>query len=214
MAEISILTQAIESVIQGSSPKPAPDRVVQVLLEAEREFRQKKPIYPLDSLLGSWRLCFITGTRKTRQRAGIVLGAGRYIPPLIQISLTYDLPTSEISSESSGYSGSQSSPVEERVEAGQVYNQVGLGSLKLKLTGPTKLLKQKPIMAFDFTHLIVSLLGIQIIDRDIRGGSTAAQRFYQERIGKQAFFAYFLVAEQVIAARGRGGGLALWGRLS
>ncbi len=98
-------------------------------------------------------------------------------------------------------------------EGGQVQNQVSLGSLKLKLTGPAKLLKRKPIMAFDFTHLLISLFGIQIIDREVREGSTTVQTFYQDKIGKQAFFVYFLVAEHLVAARGRGGGLALWGRI-
>jgi len=34
--------------------------------------------------------------------------------------------------------------------------------------------------------------------------------FYDQPIAKLPFFAFFLVTEDFIAARGRGGGLALW----
>ncbi|MBE9256152.1 hypothetical protein IQ228_01760, partial [Dolichospermum sp. LEGE 00246] len=34
--------------------------------------------------------------------------------------------------------------------------------------------------------------------------------FNEQPIAKLAFFAFFLVTEDMIAARGRGGGLALW----
>ncbi len=200
LAESPILVQATEAVLQGSSPKPDPHQVVQALLAAEKTFRQEKPSHPFDLFIGTWRLCFITGTRKTRQKAGIVLGAGRYLPSLIRITLTYDRAQAQ-----DLHSGT--------FAAGQVINQVDLGILKFKLNGPTKLLPHKPIMAFDFNHLILDLLGIKLIERDIRGGIQATQRFYEERINQQAFFVYFLVQEQLIAARGRGGGLALWGRI-
>jgi len=46
----------------------------------------------------------------------------------------------------------------------------------------------------------------------IRGGEAKEKTFYDESVGKQAFFTYFIVENEIIAARGRGGGLALWSR--
>ncbi|MEL6333127.1 MAG: hypothetical protein AAFQ76_11110, partial [Cyanobacteria bacterium J06626_26] len=40
----------------------------------------------------------------------------------------------------------------------------------------------------------------------------ADQEFYQQPLKEQAFFKYFWVTDQGIAARGKGGGLALWCR--
>ena len=46
------------------------------------------------------------------------------------------------------------------------------------------------------------------------GGNTSSKGeikdFDGQAIAKLAFFAFFLVTEDMIAARGRGGGLALW----
>ena len=39
------------------------------------------------------------------------------------------------------------------------------------------------------------------------------ESFYTDKISHQAFFAYFYLSEGAIAARGRGGGLALWSRV-
>ena len=36
--------------------------------------------------------------------------------------------------------------------------------------------------------------------------------FYEQKLKEKAFFKYFLIKENVIAARGKGGGLALWCR--
>jgi hypothetical protein len=44
----------------------------------------------------------------------------------------------------------------------------------------------------------------------MHGTSSNAQQFYQDSIKKQAFFAFFVITPDLIAARGRGGGLALW----
>jgi hypothetical protein len=34
-----------------------------------------------------------------------------------------------------------------------------------------------------------------------------------DKISKQAFFTYFYVSEEAMAARGKGGGIALWSRV-
>ena len=134
---MKLLQQAAQSFGDRKITKPAPSEVVTALLEAEKRARNDRIRYSWEQLLGNWRLYFITGTRKTRQKAGVVLGAGRYLPQWIKIQLSY----------------SQTPLVEtaEETLAGTVVNSVQLGSLQLSLTGPVKFLPQKNILAFDFT---------------------------------------------------------------
>ena len=73
MENISILEQAAKSNVKLSS-----NEVVAALLAAEKNAKKTKTRYSFTQLIGKWQLCFITGTKKTRQKAGIVLGAGRY----------------------------------------------------------------------------------------------------------------------------------------
>lgn len=194
----SLLEQAAKSLSTNSASKPSPDLVVEALLQAEKNAKKSQVRYCFEQLLGSWRLYFVTGTKKTRKKAGIVLGAGRYLPRLISIKLSYSKELLGVSPE--------------QIEAGMVENSVDLGILKLVLTGPIKFLAKKNILAFDFTRIEVQLFGFKLYNGFIRGGSESEQNFYQTGVGKQAFFSYFLVQEGIIAARGRGGGLALWVR--
>jgi len=195
MENLSILEQAAQS-----NSKPSPEAVVTALLEAEKNAKKNKIRYSFEQLIGHWQLCFITGTKKTRQKAGIVLGAGRYIPQWIakiQIAFSAE-PVAE---------------GEENSQIGRVENSVQVGAIALTLSGPTKFLVNKNILAFDFTRITVKLLGKTVYQGFIRGGEAREAEFFSLSVGKQAFFAYFLVEDGIIAARGRGGGLALWGKV-
>jgi len=187
------LNQAIEFLTTPSATPPVPEAVVEALLMAEKTAKQTKVRHAYPQLLGSWRLGFITGTKRSRQRAGVILGAGRFLPKWVKIHLSY----------------SQSEPDQER---GTVQNSVELGPLQLVLTGPTQFLPKTNILAFDFTQMRVSLLGLKFYQGYIRGGRDREARFYEQSVKEQAFFTYFLVQDGCIAARGRGGGLALWTR--
>ena len=85
---------------QTGDYRPSAKAVVTALLQAERVAKQQRLMYPFDSLLGSWRLCFVTGTRKARHRGGIVLGRGFYVPKVAtaQISFSSQAQTSKPSS--------------------------------------------------------------------------------------------------------------------
>ncbi|MBD2057640.1 hypothetical protein H6F88_16720 [Oculatella sp. FACHB-28] len=89
-------------------------------------------------------------------------------------------------------------------------NQIQLGSFKLKFTGPAKYLGKKNLLAFDFTQVQLELGDRSLFTADFRGGKAKKAAFEQIAITKLPFFAFFLVTEEFIAARGRGGGLALW----
>lgn len=183
---------------------PSASEVVTSLLEAEKIAKKEKISYSWDDLIGTWRLCFVTGTKKTRKKVGIVLGTGRYLPRIVKILLNY-LPREESSTNQ-----------------GNVENSVEIGGLQLSLTGPVKFLTPKNILAFDFTRMKVKFFGLTLYDGYIRGGKSREESFYTDKISQQAFFSYFYVTNSAvspkprhcaIAARGRGGGLALWSKV-
>lgn len=190
-----VLNQAVEFLTAPSATPPTPQAVVEALLQAEKTAKQTKVRHAYSQLLGTWRLGFITGTKRSRQRAGVILGAGRFLPKWVKIQLSYSL-------------------LESSQERGTVQNSVELGPLQLVLTGPTQFWPKTNILAFDFTRMRVSLFGLKLYDGYIRSGRDREVRFYEQSVKEQAFFTYFLVQESCIAARGRGGGLALWTRTS
>ena len=189
------LDQAIAFLTTPSAKPPAPEAVVEALLQAEKTAKQSKVRHTYPQLLGTWRLGFITGTKRSRKRAGVILGAGRFLPSWVKIHLSY----------------SQS---ESNQEQGTVQNSVAFGLLQLILTGPTQFWSKTNMLAFDFTRMRVSLSGLKLYDGYIRKGQDREARFYEQGVKEQAFFTYFLVQNNAIAARGRGGGLALWTRVS
>ncbi|MGF1481854.1 MAG: hypothetical protein ACFB4I_20625 [Cyanophyceae cyanobacterium] len=191
--ESVVLEQAASSLSQKTVPSPA--SLVAALLAVEKEAKKQKISYSFEQLLGTWRLRFVTGTKKSQERAGVVLGSGRYLPQFLRISLSYS-------------SANLSSP-----ERGRVENCVKLLALQLSLTGPVRFVSPKNILAFDFTRMTLKFLGATLYDGYIRSGKAKEESFYTDKIGQQAFFAYFYVSEGAIAARGRGGGLALWSRV-
>ncbi|MCC5637720.1 hypothetical protein LC593_18115 [Nostoc sp. CHAB 5844] len=171
------------------SDRPSAKLVVDALLKAEKTTKQQRLNYTFASLVGTWRLCFVTGTRKVKQRGGIILGKGFYWPKFTPAYISF----------------SQTTPVK-----GEITNQVQLGPVFFKLTGPAKYLGKKNLLGFNFTHLQVSLFGQIIYSRPFGKHQTQTEDFDNQPIAKLPFFAFFLITEDFIAARGRGGGLALW----
>lgn len=172
---------------------PNSTELVEVLLGVEKLAKKEKNNYSFSDLIGCWNLRFITGTKKSRQKASIALGAGRYIPRFIQIKIIYEKNSTSINT-------------------GRVTNSVRFALLNLSLSGPVKFLSEKNILAFDFTSLTVKIFGWKIYDGYFSNGEARDKEFYQKKLANQAFFSYFLIEENAIAARGKGGGLALWGK--
>lgn len=175
---------------------PAPARVVEALLDAEKKARKTKFRPQFEELVGTWRLCLVTGTKRARERAGIALGAGRYLPRWVKIRISFQ--------------PAAIADLGPTIIAGRADNCVEIGALKLSLSGPTKWWRDRNLLAFDFTQISVQLFGKTLYNGKIRGGEEKEANFYTERIGKQAFFAYFYTSKTALAARGKGGGLALW----
>ncbi|AFY40110.1 hypothetical protein Lepto7376_3970 [[Leptolyngbya] sp. PCC 7376] len=179
--------------------RPAPGELITQLLALEKSAKKERRVYGFEQLLGQWRLTFITGTKKAQKQAGNVLGKGRYLPGFVTVAIAYsEAPDNDPTAE---------------WQKGTVLNSVKFGLLNLAVSGAIKFQAQKRLLAFDFTHITVKLGGIQLYDGDMRGGDEAAAKFHATPIGKLPFFSYFYVAEKAIAARGKGGGVALWTKL-
>lgn len=185
------IKEAAEFLQSKGTKPPESKAVVEALIAAEKIAKQTKVNYSYSQLIGNWRLGFITGTKKTRKRAGVVLGAGRFLSKLVKIQLSY-------------------SKSEDSTEKGSVENSVKFGLLKIVLTGPVKFWNNKNILAFDFTKMRLSLSGLKLYQGYIRGGKDRENNFDNQTLKQQAFFTYFLIEDNYIAARGKGGGLALW----
>ena len=186
----STLSQAVAAYRGEGGARPTAQTLVNALLQAEKAAKQERLTYPFESLLGKWQLCFATGTKKARQRGGIVLGKGLYVPKFVAVQISFS-----------------SQPDSTK---GEIGNQVQLGAVMLQLTGPAKYLGKKNLLAFDFNYLLFSLFGRIVYNKLIRSGQAQSEDFYEQPIAKLPFFAFFLVTPDFIAARGRGGGLALW----
>ncbi len=177
----------------------APDRqeTVNILLAQEKAARAARQPIRLAQLTGHWRLTFITGTKKSRQRAGVALGAGRFLPNWIKIAIAYD---------AMGPDSDEVTPD----PVGTVENRVGFAGVDLRVAGPIQLYPQRRVLAFDFIKVRFALAGVKLFDDYVRGGAAREKAFAQKSMRDQAFFTYFWVTEDFIAARGRGGGLAIW----
>lgn len=198
--DLAIISEAVAAYRGEGGKLPKAALLVDALLQAEKAAKQQRLVYDFESLLGKWRLCFATGTRKVRQRGGIVLGKGIYLPKFAKVNISFGADLGDNSGR------------------GEIGNQVQIGSLSLQLTGPAKYLGKKNLLAFDFTQMQISLFGRGVYNKPIRSGKVQSEDFYNQPIAKQAFFAFFMITEDAIAeggsstiaARGRGGGLALW----
>ena len=180
---------------ERSNPKPNTSEVVTALVAAEKAARQAKTTYSMSDLVGTWQLGFITGTQKARQQAKGALGDGRFLPRFLNIRITY---TAE----------------EEGSDRGIVRNSVTLGPLTFTLAGPIRFYPKTSVLAFDFIHMTVTMTGVELYSGDVRGGRDRAAAFYDLPLKEIAFFTYFAIGDRYIAARGKGGGLALWTKVS
>jgi hypothetical protein len=184
--------------------KPTPALLIAALQSTERSAKRAKDI-DYDALLGTWRLCCVADQKKhrgTKRNGAKRKVSTQWIPDWLQIQITY---TRDILGEP-GLSSAQI--------PGSVHNSVQLGLLTLTLNGPTLFNATNGILAFDFTHLNINLAGRSLYSGPIRGGASQESVFYGLSLKQQAFFRFFWISPLGLAARGKGGGLALWTKSS
>jgi hypothetical protein len=201
-----VLHQAAEAYRENTD-RPTPAKVVEALLQAEKVAKQTRSQISAPELLGEWRLCFIADRAA---RLGSDRGKGRYVPKFLPAASISFMPTSD----------STTSDREEIVEPdpdhsvqgtlGAIANQIQFGSFKFRLSGPFYYPNKKNLLAFDFTQMQLILLNRSLYSGGFRSGKSSDIPFAQQAIAKLPFFAFFAVTPKFIAARGRGGGLALW----
>lgn len=201
--DILLLEEVAQFVLTGKGEKPNSSMIAETLIRCENQAKKTKEKHNFESLVGTWRLCWVSGTQKIRKQAGFVKGSGLYIPSFLNLQIIYSRsPHPFLTIEK---------PPE--IDAGIIQNCVKLNQFNLTLTGPAKFLDKKNILAFDFTYVTSKLFGLNLYDGKMPGTASNSAQFYQDSIKKQAFFAFFIITPNLIAARGRGGGLALWAKV-
>ncbi len=176
----------------GSVDRPSKTDTSAALQAAEISARREKLAIPFASLLGEWRLRFATGAKRAKG-GSVKLGAGYYLPKFIFAAITF-----------------ASTDAEQNI--GTVTNQLSVGTVDIRFTGPFRYPGKKNLLVFDFTELEVKILGVKVYQGKIRSGKNGDRDFNSLSTAKLPFFAFFWAGDRTIAARGRTGGMALWCR--
>ncbi len=189
-----MMTDEIESVLQAAigSDRPPAAEVIQALLQQEVTVRKRRIQLPEEDLIGDWRLHFVT---LGKVRSGSKRLRGFFIPAFVPAQISFQF--SENLADS---------PL-------RVTNQITIGLIQLKFTGPARFEEKKNLLGFDFTQLAVQVAGQQVYSGAVPS-NRSGQNFKDISIGRLPFFAFFAVTPSFIAARGRGGGLAIWRKSS
>ncbi len=197
----TILEQAAQS-----SDRPTKDALITALQAAETTTKRERLAIPFESLLGEWRLCFATGVIKDKQRGGIRLGRGYYLPKFAPASITFTQVGGATLADR------DSSSIQPEGCTGTITNKLLVGTVRFQFTGPCRYPGKKNLLAFNFTQLQFKLLGLTVYQGKLPNNKRAGKDFDRKSIAQLPFFSFFWASPNGIAARGRGGGLALWVR--
>ncbi|NER82442.1 MAG: hypothetical protein F6K42_23335 [Leptolyngbya sp. SIO1D8] len=189
----AVIDVAAKAFRTQSSQRPNGVDVTASLLALEKVAKQSRDVISSESLLGTWQLCFSAG-KKARYQSGQPTGSGFYVPKIAIAQITF-------------------APDESVLTQLAIANELSLGSLQIRFTGPARYSGKKNLLAFDFTHLEVRCFNVLLYKGKVGSRNRAKkQSFAETKIGALPFFAFFAATEDYIAARGRGGGLAIWVR--
>jgi hypothetical protein len=156
-----------------------------------------------EELTGQWRLIYTTGTKKVAANVNRT-GGGSYFPiPAVQ---SFDL------------------------NSGRIRNGIYLGPIKFFFDGPFIWREKLNMLEFTFTRVSLALGTLGPWSKDIDDGKWKAVKASEQsassgqgkieksdvkvsKPGANPFFKFVYTDDKCIAARGRGGGLALWARV-
>lgn len=186
----AIVANAAQAFLAPKAARPDGPTTTTALLNLERSAKQQRLNIPAASLLGTWRLCFSAG-KQAKFKSGEPVGSGFYIPKLAIARLTF-------------------ARSDESNDSVTIANELKVGPLKIRFSGPTRYPGKKNLLVFDFTHLQIQCFGITVYNGQVGAKKRVNQAFADRPIGKLPFFAFFIATNDYIAARGRGGGLAMW----
>jgi hypothetical protein len=192
----ALLTQVAQAW-RGEASRPASPATVQALLQAEQATRQQRRQYALADLMGQWQLAFVAG-KGAKLQGEVAIGRGFSIPQWTGAQISFRPAPEATAATQTGESHAI------------IGNQVQVGLVKLSLTGPARYPGKKNLLGFDFSQLQVTILGQSVYQGAMPGSSRDPEKFATTPIGRLPFFAFFSITPDYIAARGRGGGLAMW----
>jgi hypothetical protein len=86
---VATLSKAAAHDRDRRGDRPSAKEVVNALLQAEKAAKQQRLTYPLESLLGDWRLCF-TAPLKADLKGGMALGKGFYMPQMAPAQISFN----------------------------------------------------------------------------------------------------------------------------
>jgi hypothetical protein len=177
------------AILQQSigSDRPTTAALVKALLQMEKA--AKRQTLTAEQLLGTWRLHF---SSRGKVKLTDAKRRGFYMPGWLPAQIGF------------AQQEMQGAPL-------TITNQVAIGAVRLKLSGPARFSEKRNLLAFDFTRMEIQLLGKTVYSGKFPSPRDG-QEFMQVPIGKLPFFAFFVANDDLIAARGRGGGLAIWMR--
>lgn len=187
-------TEVIEKWLKFSQKEDL-ESIMLALLQLEKQAKREKLHLPCTHLIGRWRLVFIGKKQSPNATIDRLKGSGKTLPSWFNIQLIYQ---------------GLDSHNEPQLDQGFIRNRVEIGGLVLELSGPWMYYSTSRIMAFDFLYLKIELLGRSLFSIPVRGGKNAEDQFWDQPLKEKAFFKYFEVTPHAIAARGKGGGIALW----
>lgn len=205
-AAIAVLNQVTAYYADQSRSRPPTKAVVQALVQLEKVAKKQPTSYESADILGQWRLRFVAN-QKSRRQVGTAQGRGFYVPKFVTAQIQFQPSETQNSTDfDSGGSNAEQSAI-------AIGNQLQLGPLAFKVSGPARR-ERKNLVAFDFTQMQLQLFGQSLYQGNMQSKARADQPFAQQTIAKLPFFNFFYVSDSLIAARGRGGGLAIWSRVA
>lgn len=207
-------TQSIPSILEAATrstdrtddrpiDRPIASDVINALLHQEQVTRKTRSQFLETQLMGRWRLHFVT---LGKVRLGSKRLRGFFLPPFLPAAISFQPKQISPDQTPDQMLNQTTDGIQALLE---VTNQVTIGLIQLTFTGPARFEPKKNLLGFDFTHLVVKAFGQPIYQGPVPS-PRANQNFQTISIGRLPFFAFFAVTDSFIAARGRGGGLAIW----
>lgn len=197
--------EAVATVHKAARARAPPKLAYEALFALEKRCRRKEAALPKKGdVAGLYRLTYTSGNGALSDALSLTrTGGGGYFPvPAVQ---SFD-------------------PETERIR-----NGVYLGPLALFFDGPYVWRDAKAMLEFTFDRVSIAWGGKTVYTKEIDGGDWDAVKSAEEaassgqgeitkgkaaKVGSQPFFTFFLADDKCVAARGRGGGLAVWRRVS
>lgn len=184
-----VLVEAARAYTAGGK-RPLPSSVVTALLQIEREQKRNKVRSDLSLLHGQWRLVFTTDDKSK-------------FPPFRALYFP-------IRAHQTFFHGG---------EKGDIFdNAVFLGrALSMRLSGAYRWEAAMNRLVFTVSKIVLKLGGLgwekdglDKEDATLKGGASALEGRTAKTL---PFFTFFLIRSDILAARGRSGGLALYARV-